>query len=61
MLRSQQKILQQHKSGNFEVFQGGESAPAIWLVVSLVLIQAFDNKSQNKGIPDPEKKAYVQK
>ena len=50
-----------HNSRVFGVLQGSGSAPAIWLAVSVVLIDTYNFLFPSDGIPDPRRLHYLVK
>jgi len=45
----------------YGVLQGSGSAPSTWLAVSLVLIEAYKQRFNSDGFPNPTKDDYIQK
>ena len=40
-------------SAVYRILQSSNATPAVWLVVSIVLINTFNTKFQDTSIPDP--------
>ena len=43
----------------YEILQGSESTPGIWLAVSLILIQIFNTTFHDDSIPDLKEKNQI--